>query len=65
MGGTRDIFVQGNYAYVASIIDDGVQVLDISGPTNIRGVASITNTDPGTLLDGAFNRFLLEGIICM
>ena len=47
------IVVSGNYAYVASGADDGVEVLDISDPTNPTHVGAITD-DGTTELNGAF-----------
>ncbi len=44
----------GNYAYVAGWDDDGVQILDISDPTNPTAVGSITD-DATTELDGAYH----------
>ena len=36
LDGAISVFVQGNYAYVAADADDGLQVIDISDPTNPR-----------------------------
>ena len=41
--GVASVFVQGNYAYVAADADDGLQVIDISDPTNPRGVGQLTD----------------------
>ena len=57
MDGAISVFVQGNYAYVAADIDNGLQVIDISDPTNPRGVGQLTNT--GSLaLNGAISVFV-------
>ena len=40
------------YAAVASLIDDGVQILDVTDPSDITAAGSITNTD-ALELDGA------------
>ena len=48
-------FVSGNYTYaaVAAFLDDGVQILNITDPSNITAAGSITDTD--TLeLEGAY-----------
>jgi len=44
--GGVDIFVIGNktYAIVASMVDDGVQIIDISDPTDIVAKDSLNNT---------------------
>ena len=44
--GASGIYVQGNYAYVASTFDHGVEILDISDPSSPTHVGSIT--DDGT-----------------
>ena len=52
LGGATSIAISGNYAYIAGYIDDGVQILDISDPSNPTHVGSIT--DAGAMeLDGA------------
>ena len=49
-------FVQGNYAYVASDVDDGFQVIDISISSSPTGVGQLT--DNSTLeLNGARSTF--------
>ena len=56
--GRISVFVQGNYAYVASFFDEnGLQVIDISDPTNPRGVGQLTDTASLTL-DGAISVFV-------
>ena len=53
----QSVFVQGNYAYVASFGNDGLQVIDISDPTNPVGVGQLV--DDGVLaLDGATSVFV-------
>ncbi len=52
LDGAYSIFVVGNYAYVASNVDDGVEILDISDPANPTHVGAITDTG-ATALDGA------------
>ena len=42
------------YAAVASFIDRGVQILDITNPSDITAAGGITNTD-ALLLDGAYD----------
>ena len=57
LDGARDVFVQGDYAYVAANGDDGFQVIDISDPTNPTGVGQLT--DDGVLeLNGALDVFV-------
>ena len=59
LDGAIGIFVSGKYAYVASFIDDGVAVLDISDPSNPVQVGSITDEDrPELELDGACSIFV-------
>ena len=63
LDGARDIAIYesgiNTYAAVASYIDDGLQILDITDPENIIAKASIT--DGGTLaLDGAHNIAIYE-----
>jgi hypothetical protein len=52
LDGAMSIYVSGNYAYVASAVDDGVEILDISNPANPTHVGAITD-DGVTELDGA------------
>jgi hypothetical protein len=50
-----DVFTVGSstYAIITGFVDDGVQILDVSDPTDISAVDSLTNS--GSLeLDGAF-----------
>ena len=41
------------YAIVTSFADDGVQIIDVSDPTNISATISLTD-DPSLMLDGAW-----------
>ncbi len=52
LDGAWTIHVSGKYAYVVGDDDDGVEVLDISDPTNPTHVGAITD-DADTALDGA------------
>ena len=61
--GARSVFVQGNYAYVASFNDDGFQVLDISDPTNPTGVGRLTDTAALSLAGANF--CLCTGELCL
>ena len=59
LDGAISVFVQGNYAYVSSLNEDGLQVIDISDSTNPRGVGQLTDTDGASLeLDGAQSVFV-------
>ena len=49
LDGAHSVYVQGNYAYVASFNDDGLQVIDISDPTNPVGVGQLTEADNSSL----------------
>ncbi len=51
LDGADSIVIAGDYAYVGAAIDDGIDVIDISDPTNIHHVGSIENGD-NVLLDG-------------
>ena len=42
----------GTYAVVAAVVDDGVQIIDVTDPSNPVGTGSITD-GAGTALDGA------------
>jgi hypothetical protein len=56
LDGANSIAISGNYAYVTSGDDDGVQILDISDPTNPVGIGSISDGDNGAdTLYGASN----------
>ena len=44
LDGAEAVFVQGNYAYVASVADDGFQVIDISNPASPTGVGQLTDS---------------------
>lgn len=50
LDGARSIYVQGKYAYVASSVDDGLEILDISDPSSPSHVGAITDA---TNLNGA------------
>ncbi|MEM9336884.1 MAG: hypothetical protein AAGA35_03455 [Patescibacteria group bacterium] len=44
LNGAREVVVQGQYAYVLSgIVDDGLQIIDISDPTNPVGIGAVSN----------------------
>jgi hypothetical protein len=56
LDGAYNIYVSGKYAYVTSLDDDGLSIIDISDPTNPTEVGYINDTErQGTaqLLDGA------------
>ena len=55
--GPHSIYVSGNYAYVASVGEKGVEVLDISDPMNPTHAGSIVD-DQTTTLDGARKIFV-------
>ncbi|GAG04484.1 unnamed protein product, partial [marine sediment metagenome] len=57
LDGARGIYVSGKYAYVAAISDDGVEILDISDPSNPTHVGSITD-DETTELNGAISIYV-------
>jgi len=52
------IYVAGNYAYIAASYDDGVEILDISDPTNPTHVGAIFDNST-TALDGACSIFVV------
>ena len=52
----RNVFVKGNHAYVTSFADGGLQVIDISDPTNPMGVGIFD--DGAFVLRGAFDVFV-------
>ncbi len=54
LDGAFSIDVSGKYAYVASYLDDGVEILDISNHSNPTHVGAIFDNDK-TALDGAFS----------
>ncbi len=54
LDGARSIYVSGKYAYVAASQDDGVEILDISDPTNPTHVGAILDDDE-TRLDSAYS----------
>ena len=57
LDGAIDVFVQGNYAYVTSQIENSIQLIDISDPTNPVGIAQLI--DDGSLeLNGAIDVFV-------
>jgi len=43
-GGSQDVYVSGKYAYVTGALDNGVEILDISDPTNPTHVESIDDS---------------------
>ncbi|HEY4486691.1 MAG TPA: hypothetical protein VJB70_03085, partial [Candidatus Paceibacterota bacterium] len=60
-----NVFVSGRYAYLASINDDALSIIDISDPANPREVGVIsdnaeshTTNNTATGLDGAFDVFV-------
>ena len=52
LDGASSIYVSGKYAYVASQTDNGVEILDISDPSNPTHVGAITDNET-TELEGA------------
>ena len=53
---TQSVYVSGNYAYVVSLWDDGLSIIDISDPTSPTEVGYIQDTEEGgtaQVLDGA------------
>ena len=58
LAGASGIFVAGRYAYVASALDDRIEILDISDPANPAHVGSISDGG-NTELDGATDIFVL------
>ncbi len=52
LDGACSIHISGKYAYVAAFFDDGVEILDISDPSNPTHVGAITDNET-TELDGA------------
>ena len=52
--GITKVVIEGNtYALVASVIDDGVQIIDISNPASPSAVASVSDGETYPALDGA------------
>ena len=49
LAGARDVYISGNYAYVASNTADSLTVIDISDPTTPTEVGTVTSAN----LDGA------------
>ena len=49
------VFERGGrtYAAVASFYDDGIQIVDVTNPASPAPLGNVTNSAPGTLLDGA------------
>ena len=54
LNGAGGFTIVGNYAYVTAREDDGLEILDISDPTNPIHVGAITD-DVTTELDGAYD----------
>lgn len=44
---TKDVFVQGKYAYVISLGDNALSVIDISDPTNLSEISGISDDSVG------------------
>ncbi len=62
LGGARDVFVQGKYAYVVGLDDDSLSVVDISNPENISEISGITDNSVGgnaTGLAGALGIYVV------
>jgi len=53
----RNVYVQGDFAYVASYADQGLSIINISDPTNPTEVGQINSSTEGTAtaLDGAWD----------
>ena len=65
LDGATSVFVQGNYAYVAaSFDDDGLQVIDISDPTNPVGVGQLRDTCEFSIEWGEFCFCSRELCVC-
>ena len=47
----QSVFVQGNYAYIASSISDALEIVNISDPTNPTHAGKITHGTNGAALD--------------
>ena len=58
LNGAQSVFVQGDYAYVIAKLDDGMEIFDISDPSNIVSVGSVTDDDATLLLEGANDVFV-------
>ncbi len=57
LNGASGIYISGKYAYVASLNDDGVEILDISDPANPTHVGAISD-DGTTELNGAIGIYV-------
>lgn len=58
--GARNVYVLGNYAYVACYESYSLQIVDISNPASPVLVGSIAHGDGGAQLDGAWNVFVVN-----
>jgi hypothetical protein len=61
LDGPWKLYVSGKYAYVTSLFDEGLSVIDISDPTNPIEVGYINDTEKGGtahLLDGAYGIYV-------
>jgi len=59
----RGVYVQGDYAYVTSELDDGLSVVDVSDPSSPVEVGAVRDTESpqggtATTLDGAYGVFV-------
>lgn len=62
LDGATGVFVSGNYAYVASSVDDSLSIFDISDPTMITQSGTIVDNNmagSATQLDGANSVFVV------
>ncbi len=57
--GASAVYVQGNYAYVASELDDGIDIIDISDPLVLTHKSTLTD-DATTFLDGAYDLYVRD-----
>ena len=58
--GARNVYVLGNFAYVACYESNSLQIVDISNPASLVLVGSIAHGDGGAQLDGAWNVFVVN-----
>jgi outer membrane protein assembly factor BamB len=59
LNGAHSVFVQGTKAYVASMNDDALEIVDVSSPASPTHVGSIVNGSGGAFLDGAYDVYVL------
>ena len=58
LDGSEGVFVSGNYAYVASSIDDALSIFDISNPSSPTHVGSIRGRGSPNYLFCAYRVFV-------